>query len=396
MYEGGFGLTCSKTAPWYQAYLGVQTDPGMYQVTQSFVALLQQHGVDGLVYYEYIYAASPYGEWGSMQSLAEPSSLTPKYNALKDFANTVTTGSPTVSLGVSGVPWAVTAGTPEMLTVTARDASGKIATGYKGTVHFTSTDSQAGLPANYTFTEADGGVHKFTVTLKTAGSRSISASDTASRTITGSETRISVSPGAFSSLHFNAYPSSTTAGASHSFTVTARDTYTNTITNYRGTAHFTSTDPHAILPADYTFTSTDNGMHTFSAATLETTGYQYLKATDAAAGITGNTGARVIAAVAARLTVGGYPSPVTKGTANNFTVTLYDAYGNIATSYTGTVHFASSDLLAILPLDYLFAAVDAGKHTFTATLKTSGTQSIKAVDKLNAALAGTQGGITVN
>ena len=45
------------------------------------------------------------------------------------------------------------------LTVVAKDALGNTASGYTGTVHFTSTDSQATLPADYAFAPADGGVH---------------------------------------------------------------------------------------------------------------------------------------------------------------------------------------------------------------------------------------------
>ena len=54
------------------------------------------------------------------------------------------------------------------LTVKAVDAFGNTVTGYTGTVHFSSTDTQADLPADYTFTAADAGVHTFTVGLKTA------------------------------------------------------------------------------------------------------------------------------------------------------------------------------------------------------------------------------------
>ena len=59
--------------------------------------------------------------------------------------------------------------------------------GYLGTVHFTSSDSQAVLPSNYTFVAADDGAHTFTtVVLKTAGSQSITATDTTTSSITGS------------------------------------------------------------------------------------------------------------------------------------------------------------------------------------------------------------------
>src|SRR5260370_441296 len=63
-----------------------------------------------------------------------------------------------------------TAGVSFQITVTAYDAYQKIATGYVGTVHFDSSDGQAVLPVDYTFTGAgmDNGVHVFNVILKTA------------------------------------------------------------------------------------------------------------------------------------------------------------------------------------------------------------------------------------
>ena len=48
-----------------------------------------------------------------------------------------------------------------------------------------------------------------------------------------------------------------------------------------------------------------------------------------------------------------------------------DVYENIAGGYTGTVHFTSSDAKAALPVNYTFAAADAGAHTFGAALKTA-------------------------
>src|SRR5438034_1243942 len=146
----------------------------------------------------------------------------------------------------------------------AREAYGNVATGYTGTVHFTSSDPQAALPADYTFTAADAGVHTFTVTLITAGSRSVTATDTASPSITGSAT-VTVSPAAASSLVVASYPSPTTAGAPHTFTVTARDAYGNVATGFTGLVSFTSSDPQAVLPANYSYTTADAGVHTFIA-----------------------------------------------------------------------------------------------------------------------------------
>ena len=79
--------------------------------------------------------------------------------------------------------------------MTARDAFGNTATGYTGTVHFTSSDAQATLPADYTFTAGDTGVHTFTATLKTAGTQSLTATDTVDSSITGSADRNHRQPG---------------------------------------------------------------------------------------------------------------------------------------------------------------------------------------------------------
>src|SRR5205823_5334175 len=59
------------------------------------------------------------------------------------------------------VPDASTSRAPFSITVAALDADGNPATGYTGTIHFRSSDGQASLPADYTFTAADTGVHTF-------------------------------------------------------------------------------------------------------------------------------------------------------------------------------------------------------------------------------------------
>jgi hypothetical protein len=79
---------------------------------------------------------------------------------------------------------------------------------------------------------------------------------------------------------------------------------------------------------------------------------------------------------------------VTAGTAGQFTVTARDQYGNVATGYTGTVKFTSSDPKAALPANYAFTSTDAGRHTFSATLNTLGTQSITVTDSITATITG--------
>src|SRR5262249_29760088 len=59
------------------------------------------------------------------------------------------------------------------VTVKALTGFGHTSTTYRGAIHFSSSDPQAILPADYTFKAADGGVHTFTVTLKAGGAQTI-------------------------------------------------------------------------------------------------------------------------------------------------------------------------------------------------------------------------------
>ncbi len=190
-----------------------------------------------------------------------------------------------------------------------------------------------------------------------------------------------------------------TAGSGHSVVVKALDAYGNTATGYRGTIHFTSSDAHAVLPANYTFTAADNGTHTFSfAARLKTSGSQWIRATDTvSASITGvQSGIVVTAAAATRFSVATVTS-WTAGSGHSVVVKALDAYGNTATGYRGTIHFTSSDAHAVLPANYTFTAADNGTHTFSfaARLKTSGSQWIRATDTVSASITGAQAGISV-
>src|SRR5207248_1916089 len=96
------------------------------------------------------------------------------------------TPGPATHLTVAA-PASSTAGSAFSTTVTAKDAFGNLATGYLGTVHFTSSDGQAVLPADYTFVAGDNGAHTFGsgVTLKTSGSKTVTATDTVTGSITG-------------------------------------------------------------------------------------------------------------------------------------------------------------------------------------------------------------------
>jgi RHS repeat-associated protein len=181
---------------------------------------------------------------------------------------------------VSGVPATVTAGSAATVTVEVKDAFGNRATGYRGTVAFTSSDSQAALPANHAFTAADAGLYSASVTLKTAATQSITATDVAIPSLTGSQTGIQVQPAAASSLIVSGLASPREAGSSGSLTIDARDAFRNRATGYRGTVSFTSSDPRATLPASVTFAAADQGLRTVTGFILITPGSQSVTASD--------------------------------------------------------------------------------------------------------------------
>jgi hypothetical protein len=183
------------------------------------------------------------------------------------------------TMTVAGFPSSTTAGVAGNITVTLKDTYGNIATGYTGTVHFTSSDSKATLPANYAFTAADAGKHTFTATLKTAGTRSITAADALGPALTATEGGITVNAAAASQFIISA-PSTVTAGVPFSLTLTVEDVFGNVVTGYTGTVHLNSTDKTALLPANYTLTAADTGVHTFTGLVLRKKGKQTITITD--------------------------------------------------------------------------------------------------------------------
>ena len=280
------------------------------------------------------------------------------------------------------------AGVPASIKVVALDASNQPVRNFTGTVHFTSSDASAVLPANYTFTGADHGAHTFQVTLETTGDDTVTATDavTKTTTITGSGASKVVQPPP--ATHFEVVaPAKTSVGQQETIQVVALDASNHVVPNYTGTVSFTSSDAGATLPANFTFTAADHGRHSFT-VTFATTGSQTVTATDAKNSLKGDAAETVKPAVApTRFIV--VSTPV-MGAGDSFSVFVaaVDASGRLAPDYTGTVHFTSSDGGATLPADYTFTAADQGVHVFTVTLTGQGRQTLTVADKSNTSLTG--------
>jgi hypothetical protein len=208
----------------------------------------------------------------------------------------------------------------------------------------------------------------------------------------GTFATVTVNPGAAARLVLSTPPTAT-AGAAFGMTLTVLDDYGNVATGYLGTVNFTSSDAHAVLPADYTFTPADSGSHTFPAV-LDTAGVQTITARDTAAAAVLGGSSVAVGTAAAKLTLSA-PRTVTAGVPFAVTLTVTDAFGNVLTEYTGTVQFTSTDPQAVLPAVYTFTAADAGRHTFVVELETAGAQTVTARDTAAAALE-TSGGLDVS
>ncbi|HSD32375.1 MAG TPA: hypothetical protein VLB49_10725, partial [Gemmatimonadales bacterium] len=195
-------------------------------------------------------------------------------------------------LAVALSPASVTAGIATSVTVTARDGSGNTAIGYLGTVHFTSSDAQATLPADYTFIAGDNGVHTFAggVTLKTVGSPTVTATDVSVGSITGFQTA-TVTPAAAAALFFTVEPSTTTAGAAITppVQVTARDAFGNTASSFSAPVTLgLGNNPGSATLGGSTTVSAAAGVASFAGLTVDQPGIGYTL-TAAATGPTGAT-----------------------------------------------------------------------------------------------------------
>lgn len=347
---------------------------------------------------------------------------------------------------ISGVPASVTVQSAftNPIVVTAYDAWGNIKIDYEGQIYFTSTDGTATLPyvsgSKYTFTQLDAGYHSFLgsgFALNATGNFTISVTDSVAA-ITEVSSSITSNPAALGSFTISGYPVTTVAGdafatPANDVTVTAKDIFGNTKTDYTGDLWFTTTDASGsvVLPytsgSHYTYVGGDNGVKVFAGSgfTLITAnGTKTISATNGSITVTSNP-ITINSGALHHFTLGDYPqasanqfatagydwSTVGTGGGSNApydaVVTAYDNFGNIKQDFAGTVWFTiENGITAAFPYDsaensYTFStnggsvrttkadSSDNGRHIFDAntftvstadpsadfTVNTSGTSS---------------------
>jgi len=142
-----------------------------------------------------------------------------------------------------------------------------------------------------------------------------------------------------------------------------------------------------------TAASASNGSVTFTVAGITVAGtYTY---TATSSGLTSAASNQVVnGAVAVSLTITPASTTAHIGFPDNFTVTAYDTYGNVANTTTDTIKLTSTDTAATLPANF---ALSAGTATEPVTFGTFGTFTVTATDQTNASVPPvTSGNISVN
>jgi hypothetical protein len=289
-----------------------------------------------------------------------------------------------------GAPTTLTAGNSTQVTVTALSADtgfGDVSAGFTGTIALSSSDRQFVAPAPHTYTLTDEGAFTFNISgLNTAGSRTITATDTVNGSVTGTAV-VEVTPANATMLEFKQQPTTTTAGQpfNPSLIVAVEDPYRNVVTGDTSAVTLSlGNNPGGAMLSGTTTVNADNGIATFSNLSLNksSTGYTLTADDGSLTGATSNP-FTINAAAATSLTLAA-PSSINVGIAFSLTVTAFDQFGNIATGYLGTVHFASSDQGPTLPPDYTFSTSDQGVHTFQSViLRTAGNQTVTVADTVH-------------
>jgi hypothetical protein len=243
------------------------------------------------------------------------------------------------------------------------------------TIGVTSSDGNASLPANAALAN---GTKIFSVTLKTASSATVTASDVTDNTKTASiSAALTVNAGAFAKLQLlvpgetaaagtssgkTGTPAGQNSGAAFNVTVNAVDANWN-IVSTNDTVAITSSDANATLPGNAALTS---GTRVFS-LTLKTAGSATVTASDVThVAIPANTSSSITvsAGLFSKLQVlvpgetaapgsatgkTGTPSPQTAGASFSITVNAVDANWNLVNTSTDTVGITSADNNASLP-----------------------------------------------
>src|SRR5438034_710141 len=340
------------------------------------------------------------------------------------------TAAPGTLAGKSGTALAQTAGTPFTVTVNAVDATWNLVNTVTDTVRITSSDVNAILPFDAALV---AGTQAFSVTLKTGGTRTVTASDITDPAKTANTSSpITVNAGAVTKLQIllpgetaapgtgsgkTGSPTAQTAGtAIATVRVNAVDADWNVVNTANPHVTITSSDANAVIANDNGVTAGNlslvAGTGTLSSFTFKTAGTRTVTATYAAAALTANTSASVTVNPGAFVKLQllapgetaasgtgsgktGSPTAQTAGTAFSVTVNAVDANWNLVSSApANTIGITTTDPNDTHPVN---AALASGTRTFSVTFKTVGSWTVTATNITDGAkISNTSPPITVS
>ena len=273
------------------------------------------------------------------------------------------------------------------IAVTAKDAYANTATGYLGTVTFSTTGGGASVPGNYTFVAGDSGSATLAgFSFATPGAKTVIATDTVSGSVTGNGP-ITIGPAGASLADstFGAVPATIVANGSTTSAITLqlKDALGNNLTVGDGASYAFNTSRGSVGSA------TDNGDGTVSGTLTSSTsaGVATVSATRDGSPFANSVAVTFTPGPATTLEVSA-PATAAAGSTFSVDVTARDANGNVATGYTGTVAFSGGGAGAQLPVDYTFLPGDAGTKSFSVELRQAGSRTITVTDTVTGTITG--------
>lgn len=167
-----------------------------------------------------------------------------------------------VRFDLTGFPSPTRAGDSQAFTVTAFDTFNNLATNYTGTINFSSDDPQAVLPRQ---SNLNNGTGNFTGELRTAGVRSLSATDATRPILAGSQNNIIVNPAAPANIiSISGNPQSTIVSTAFAIPlqVQVTDAFSNPIPNTNVSFIAPTTGAGANFSSANTVTTNNQGIAT--------------------------------------------------------------------------------------------------------------------------------------
>ncbi|MBM4012197.1 MAG: hypothetical protein FJ286_12590 [Planctomycetes bacterium] len=284
------------------------------------------------------------------------------------FDNVVVAPQPAAVAGLRlTLPAQVPNGLPTMARLAAVDAAGLPVLGYSGSATISSSDTAATLPSTVTLVNGTAFVP---VTFRTAGSQTLTATDSADAARAASATTTVAAPLVATKLMV-LMPTQTRAGVPTTVAALAVDAGGRVVTTFNGTATVASTDTAATLPLiEVIFKA---GRATFQ-VTLATAGRQSVTVASLSdPKVSGTASTTVVAPSTLASFAVVMPPRVLAGEPVRAGVIAMDASGRLIPGYNGTATVTSSDPGAILPGTVTFLN---GRAVVRVTFATAGDQTV--------------------